>query len=138
MRVYATVQRVPRYVVPGAGDNEGARPQYTTRNVVAYPPDPDTAVRVVCLLPTDLVQDLYLQFEGYDDAAIAREPAVQISLVRLRAAMWWLATHNWQWMEATRDQDCQGRTDSLGRFLRVFHRCCFVTQVCPVRAVVTI
>ena len=65
-------------------------------------------MRLVCLLPADLVQDLYLQFEGYDDAAIYREPAGQISLERLRAAMWWFATHNWQWMEATRDQDTLG------------------------------
>ena len=132
------MKRVPRYIVPWAGDNEGARPQYTTRNVVAYPQDPDAAVCLVCLLPSDLVQDLYLQFEGYDDAAIAREPAVQISLARLRAAMWWLATHNWQWMEATRDQDCQGRTDSLGKFLLVFQRCCFVTQVCTIGTVVAV
>ena len=65
-RTYAAVKRVSTYVAPWAAGNIDATPQYTTRNVVCYPQDPDTAIRAMCLLPDDLAKVLFIQFEGSD------------------------------------------------------------------------
>ena len=104
-RVYSTIKRVMGQDVPWAGGNVSATPQYTTRNVVAYTQDPDVAVRTICLLPDDLCKDLYVQFEGGDVASVHREPALVVDLQHLRDAMWWFATHCWQWMLATKKHD---------------------------------
>ena len=75
-RVYACVKRVLPNVVPWTGDNEKARPQYTTRNTVAYAQDPDAVLQVLCLTPEDLCKDMYVQFEGADKTAISKDVAM--------------------------------------------------------------
>ena len=49
-----------------ARSDASALPQYTTNNVVAYPQEPDAAVRALCLLPEQLVKVLTAQFVGSD------------------------------------------------------------------------
>ena len=107
-RVYCTVKRVPAQNVPWARGNPDALPQYTTRNVVAFLQDPNGAVRTLCLLPEQLSKEVYLQFEGSDPGCIAREPAVQVDVQKLRHGIWWYATHCYQWLEATKDHELFG------------------------------
>ena len=75
--------------------------QYTTSNVVAYPQDPDAAIRALCLLPEQLVKVLTAQFFGSDPSVVSRDPAVVVHLAHLRSALIWLVTHCWPWLEAT-------------------------------------
>ena len=103
-RVDACVKRVAPHVVPWAATNEQARPQYTTRNVVAFVQDPDAIVQLCCVDPVDLSKTVCVQFSGPDATVVVRDTSLQVDLDRLRAAMWWFATNNWQWLEATRDQ----------------------------------
>ena len=95
-RVHVCVKRVSPHVAPWGVSNEAARPQYTTRNVVAFSQDPDTAVRLCCLEPAELAQTICVQFEGADKDVVRRESSLYVDLDRLRSAMWWFATHNWQ------------------------------------------
>ena len=93
-RVYSCVKRVMPHVAPWSFGNEKSRPQYTTQNVVAFAQDPDAAVQLCCLEPSDLCKDIYVQFGGVDANVVKQERALQVDLCRLRAAMWWFATHN--------------------------------------------
>ena len=102
-RVFVSVKRVMRKDAPWASRDERALPQYTTRNVVCYPQDPDAALKTVCVVPKDLVQILTVQFVGSDPKVVlSREPSLEVNLEELRAALYWLVTHNWCWLEATR------------------------------------
>ena len=86
-RVYVTVNRV---MLPHAGymrKTPEARPYYSTKNTIAYPQDPDAAVRAVCLLPEELCKYMTAQFVGSDPTVISREPAMQVSIQRLRCAL---------------------------------------------------
>ena len=46
-RVHACVKRVSPHLTPWATANERARPQYSTRNAVAFAQDPDAVVQVL-------------------------------------------------------------------------------------------
>lgn len=115
-RVYASVKRVLEKDALWARGNTAALPQYSTRNVVAYMQDPDTARAVLCLSPSQLCQDLYIQFEGSDRSVVAREPMLIVDLEHLRRALWWFTTHCWEWLVATKDQHVLN-DDSLGKQL---------------------
>ena len=104
-RTYCSIKRVLEKDVAWARGKPEALPQYTTSNVIAFLQNPDGAVRTLCLLPQDLCQDLYIQFEGGDPSNVFREPAVQVDIQRLRRGMWWYATHCFQWIEATREHE---------------------------------
>ena len=112
-RVYSTVKRISAHILPYGRLHPEALPEYSTRNVVAYAQDPDAVIRVLCLPPEQLAQDIYVQFEGAKDTAFQNEPALRVDIAHLRDAIYWYVTHNWQWLELTRDQDMLGR-DSLG------------------------
>ena len=114
-RVYAMVKRVLRKHVPWARDNEAAIPQYTTHNTVAYPNDPGKLLRIICMLPEDLAADFAVQFFGTMEDA-RQEPALQVSLHRLRSAIWWLCTNCWPWMEQTKYLAVLSR-DRLGSYM---------------------
>ena len=102
-RVGVTLKRVLKMHALWAKDDESALPQYSTSNVVAYPQDPDAAVRVLCLLPENLCQVLTVQFVGEDASVVSKEPAFEVSIARLRAALYWFVTHNWYWLLATKE-----------------------------------
>ena len=74
------------------------------------------AIQTICLLPDDIGKELLVQFEGYDKSVVLRDPALAVDLGRLRAALWWFASHNWQWLEATQEHDIKGMTN-LGQEL---------------------
>ena len=100
-RVYAAVKRVLGKTVPWAKGNVAATPQYSTKNAVAYANDPCQIARVVCLLPEELCDDFAVQFvSSLEDAY--QEPALQVSVIRLRAAMGWLSGNSWPWMAKTK------------------------------------
>ena len=86
-----------------ARSDASALPQYTTNNVVAYPQEPDAAVRALCLLPEQLVKVLTAQFVGSDPSVVSQDPAVVVHLAHLRSALFWLVTHCWPWLEATKE-----------------------------------
>ena len=103
-RVYVTLKRVMvKDAIWGKSDQE-ALPQYSTNNVVAYPQDPDAAIRALCVVPEDLYKVLTVQFVGSDPSIIAKDPANIVHLQHLRAALHWFVTHNWQWLEATKSR----------------------------------
>ena len=112
-RVYSTVKRISAHILPYGRLHPEALPEYSTRNVVAYAQDPDAVMRVLCVPPEQLAQDLYVQFEGAKDTAFRNEPALRVNIEHLRDAIYWYVTHNWQWLELTKDQEMLGR-DSLG------------------------
>ena len=96
--------------------DEDALPQYSTNNVVAYPQDPDATVQMICLLPEDLCESLTVQVVGDDPEAVCRDPALVVNLHHLRAALFWLVTHCWPWLQATKNQG-QNLHDNLGPVL---------------------
>ena len=63
-----------------------------------------------------------MHFEGAKDTAFQNEPALRVDIAHLCDAFYWYVTHNWQWLELTKDQDMLGR-DSLGaHFEKLFER----------------
>ena len=100
-RVYTVLKRVLRKHAAWAGGNTAALPQYTTQNTVAFPNDPSCVTRTVCLLPEDLCKDMAVQFVSTMTDAF-QEPALQVSVVRLRAALAWLLCNCWPWMVQTK------------------------------------
>ena len=42
-----------------------------------------------------------MQFQGHDPGIVLRGPALAVDLGQLRQALWWLAPHSSQWLEAT-------------------------------------
>ena len=71
---------------------------------------------MICLLLVDLCETLTVQFVGDDPQAVCKDPALIVHLHHLRAALFWLVTHCWPWLEATKNQ---GRIlqDNLGPVL---------------------
>ena len=112
-RTYASVKRVLVNAMPGRISYLDATPQYTTRNVVSFPQDLDTALQVICLMPEDLPKDIHVQFEGSDSTVLHNEPALLVDVAHLRNAFWWYLGHNWQWLEATKDKDVMRIIDEL-------------------------
>jgi len=114
-RVYTLLKRVLRKHAPWAKGNPAALPQYTTQNTVAYPNDPASVTRTVCLLPEELCQDMAVQFVS-SLADAFQEPALQVSASRLRDAIAWLTFNCWQWMQQTKHLGVVDATN-LGEYL---------------------
>ena len=113
-RVYQVIKRISAHIAPYASGNADALPQYTTGNTVAYAQDPEAISRCLCLTPQQLADDLFIQFEGPKDEAFTNNAqAIQVSVQRLRAALHFFLTHNWQWLEMTRGHDIVS-SDNLG------------------------
>ena len=79
-RVYSTVKRISAHILPYGRLHPEALPEYSTRNVVAYAQDPDAVIRVLCLPPEQLAQDIHVQFEGAKDTAFQNEPALRVDI----------------------------------------------------------
>jgi len=88
-RVYFTLKRVLVKDAIWAKSDHEALPQYTTNNVVAYPQDPDAAIKALCVVPADLYKVLTVQFVGSDPSIIAQDPAMIVHLHHLRQALQW-------------------------------------------------
>ena len=114
-RVCVVVNRVHESKCRWARNHPEAAPRYTYGNMVAYPQDEEQMVlKTICLMPEELCQVVLVQFIGNDLSGVARSPAHVVSVPRLRAAMWWLATNNWPWMVATKHSGIGFDPDALG------------------------
>ena len=114
-RAYTLLKRVLGKHVPWAKGNLAAIPQYTTANTVAYPNNPAEVTRAICLLPADLCKDMAVQFVS-NLADAFQEPALQVSVYRLRDVIGWYAVNCWPWMEQTKFLGVENAQD-LGEYL---------------------
>mgnify|MGYP002809608782 CR=1 FL=1 len=101
-RVYVSIKRVHPEGAPYIRDVSSGQPLYHERNVVAYPQTQEYVKQIVGMSPASPAQSLHVQFYETDPTIIRREPALQVSVHRLRAAMQWLSVNSWDWMVATR------------------------------------
>jgi hypothetical protein len=63
-----------------------------------------------------MCKELLVQFEGYDQSIVLKDPALAVDLGHLRAALRWFTSHNWQWIEATKEHEIIG-FENLGQEL---------------------
>ena len=68
---------------------------------MAYPQNPDAALKALGMNPANLAQMLQVQFVGESRASLRSHPDLQVSVNRLRAAFRWLSENPWPFMEAT-------------------------------------
>ena len=110
-RVYVCVKRVFLNRGSYATGSKDETPKYHERNVVAFPENHELYRLVLGQTPKVLAQFLTVQFVGHNRNQLRHEPALQVSVVRLRAAFAWLAYNCWPWMVATKDQKITGAGD---------------------------
>ena len=104
-RVYVSGKRIFLDRSSYARTNVREAPLYHQRNVVAYPQNPDAALRALGMSPTNLARVLHVQFIGEDRACIRSHADLQVSVENLRAVFQWLSLNSWPFMEATKDND---------------------------------
>ena len=80
-------------------------PLYHHRNVVAYPQNPDAALRTRDMSAASLASVLQVQFVGEDRARLRWDPDLQVSVEKLRSAFLWLSLNTWPFMEATKTHE---------------------------------
>ncbi len=93
-RVYVSIKRVHPVGAPYIRDVRSGQPLYHERNVVAYLQTQEYVKQLVGMSPASLAQSLHVQFYGADPTMVRREPALQVSVHRLRAAMKWLSVNS--------------------------------------------
>ena len=98
-RVYVSVKRLSLDRASYAGTYSNEAPLYHQRNVVAYPQNPDTALRTLGMSPFHLARTLQVQFVGSDRSFVRSHPDLQVSIANLRAAFHWLSLNSWPFME---------------------------------------
>jgi hypothetical protein len=101
-RIYVSIKRVHPEGAPHNRDSNNFQPLYHEKNVIAYPQTQEYVKQVVGVTPLALARTLFVQFYGTDRNVVRRDPALQVSVQRLRAAMRWLSVNSWQWMLATK------------------------------------
>jgi hypothetical protein len=94
-RIYVSIKRVHPEGAPHIRDSNNFQPLYHEKNVIAYPQTQEYVKQVVGVTPLDLAKTLLVQFLGSDRAVVRRDPALQVSVRRLRAAMKWLSVNSW-------------------------------------------
>ena len=102
-RLYICVKRVFVDSPAFARVRRAEAPLCHEKNVVAYPQNPDAVLPILGLSPQELPKVLVVQFVGGHRQSLQREPALQVDIARLRAALLWLISHNLGWMEATKE-----------------------------------
>ena len=101
-RVYVSVKRVFLDARSYARTGKSDAPRYHQKNVVAYPQDPDAALRAVGMSPRSLTKMLVVQFVGGDRQSLRYHRDLSVSVVKLRRAFRWLSVNSWPFMEATK------------------------------------
>ena len=104
-RLYVSVKRVFLNRGSYAATSKSEAPLYHQKNVVAYPQNPDAALRAMGLSPGDLAKTLLVQFIGEDRSFLRRESSLSVSVRKLRCAFLWLSVNTWPFMEATMCHD---------------------------------
>lgn len=97
-------------------NNDDAAPSYHTRNVVACPNSVGGALTSVGLWPSQLCQDLLVQFQSGRKQELLSDPDLFVCAKRLRSAFHWTGENCWPWMLATKDHWFWGH-DNLGTSL---------------------
>ena len=104
-RIYVSVKRVFLDRSSYARTSAAEAPLYHQRNVVAYPQNPDAALKVLGMNPVTLAQTLQVQFVGENRSDLRHQPDLQVSVEKLRGAFHWLSLNSWPFMDATRDHE---------------------------------
>ena len=106
-RIYVSVKRVFLDRGSYASTSRSEAPMYHQKNVVAYPQNPDAALRCVGgvgLSPEALARTVLVQFVGGTRQALRLSSDLQVSVRKLRRAFHWLSDHSWPFMEATKQR----------------------------------
>jgi len=101
-RIYVSVKRVFLDREGFAGTSKSEAPLYHQKNVVAYPQNPDAALRNLGVNPQTLAKTLLVQFVGGDRQLLRFHPDLQVSVQKLQKAFLWLSENSWPFMEATK------------------------------------
>ena len=104
-RVYVSVKRIFLDRGGYARTSKSETPFYHQKNVVAYPQNPDAALRTLGMSPTNLAKTLLVQFVGEDREALRWHPDLSVSVDKLRRAFAWLSVNSWPFMEATKHHE---------------------------------
>ena len=93
-RVYVSVKRVFLDRSSYAATTAGEAPLYHQKNVVAYPQNPEAAIRAVGMSPVSLAKTVIVQFVGENREALRHEKDLRVSVVKLRDAFVWLSVNS--------------------------------------------
>ena len=101
-KLYVSVKRVFLNRGSYAATSKSEAPLYHQKNVVAYPQNPDAALRALGLSPGNLAKTLLVQFVGEDRERLRAQPELSVSVEKLRRAFLWLSVNSWPFMEQTK------------------------------------
>ena len=104
-RVYVSVKRIFLDRSSYARTSKSEAPLYHQKNVVAYPQNPDAALRAVGMNPQNLAKMVIVQFVGEDRRALRQEADLSVSVDKLRQAFRWLSQNSWPFMDATKHHE---------------------------------
>jgi len=101
-RIYVSVKRVFLDCASYARTNAAEAPLYHQKNVVAYPQNPDAALRHFGMSPAVLAEMVHVQFVGENRARLHGQQELWVSVKRLRRAFRWLTLNSFPFMEQTK------------------------------------
>ena len=70
--------------------------------MVAFPQNPEAALRAVGITPQSLAKTLIVQYVGENREHLRRGPDLSVSVDKLRRAFAWLSVNSWPFIEATK------------------------------------
>ena len=73
--------------------------------MVAYPQNPDAALKAIGMTPENLRKTILVQFVGEDRQALRSHSDLSVSVDKLRNALRWLSVNSWLFMEATKQHE---------------------------------
>ena len=104
-RVYVSVKRIFLDRRSYARTSAREAPLYHQKNVVAYPQNPDAALRAIGMTPENLAKMVVVQFVGEDRKSLRNDPDLSVSVDKLRSSFRWLSENSWPFMIATRSHE---------------------------------
>jgi len=113
-RVYVSLKRVFLDRSSYKPSRRSEAPLYHQKNVVAYPQNPDEALRSIGMSPQSLAKMIVVQFVGEDRQELRRNEDLTVSVQNLRGAFRWLSTNSWPFMDATKHHELW-QTDLLDK-----------------------
>ena len=72
---------------------------------MAFPQNPDAALRAIGMSPENLGKTLIVQFVGEDRDKLRWVPDLSVSVDKLRRAFSWLCVNSWPFMDCTRHHE---------------------------------
>ena len=107
-RVYVSVKRAFLNRGSYAETSASETALYHQKNVVAYPQNPDGALRSLGMSPAAWAKIVAVQFVGENREALRREKDLSVSVRDLRGAFHRLSLNSWPFMETTKSHDVWG------------------------------